>query len=118
MWFLLRNRQLNGWKFRRQVPIAGYIADFLCIEAKLIIEVDGGQHAENHEEDERRTAKLIDEGYKVIRFWNTDVLNNLDGVYETIARALPNRKDDRGPLPRGEGLGEGQAMRAGGRDVT
>jgi adenine-specific DNA-methyltransferase len=88
LWFALRDRRLAGKKFRRQVPIGSYIADFLCLEQKLIVELDGGQHDEQATHDERRTAFLSGEGYRVIRFWNNDVIENFDGVLMTIAEAL------------------------------
>ena len=83
LWYVLRNRGLGGWKFVRQLPIGPYIADFACREAALVIEVDGGQHAENGA-DEKRTEFLNAEGYSVLRFWNNDVLNNRDTVCELI----------------------------------
>ena len=86
LWSVLRSRQLNGLKFRKQVEIDGYIVDFLCPEKRLIIEVDGGQHTPEH--DARRTAYLESQGFRVIRFWNNDVLQNLDGVWTMIEQAL------------------------------
>jgi adenine-specific DNA-methyltransferase len=86
LWSVLRNRQLNGLKFRKQVEIGSYIVDFLCPEKRLIIEVDGGQHAP--ERDARRTAYLESQGFRIIRFWNNDVLENLDGVWTTIEESL------------------------------
>ena len=86
LWSVLRSRQLNGFKFRKQVEIDGYIVDFLCPAKRLIIEVDGGQHTA--ERDARRTAYLERQGFRVIRFWNNDVLENLDGVWTTIEEAL------------------------------
>jgi very-short-patch-repair endonuclease len=86
LWSVLRSRQLNGFKFRQQVEIDGYIVDFLCSECRLIIEVDGGQHSP--ERDARRTTFLESQGFRVIRFWNNDVLQNLDGVWTTIEQAL------------------------------
>ena len=86
LWSVLRNRQLNGYKFRQQVEIDGYVADFLCAERRLIIEVDGGQH--NVERDARRTAHFESRGFQIIRFWNHDVLQNLDGVWTEIEAAL------------------------------
>ncbi|MDZ4381357.1 MAG: DUF559 domain-containing protein [Parvibaculum sp.] len=83
LWQRLRNRMLGGFKFRRQFPVGPYIADFVCIERKLIVELDGGQHADNPA-DERRTRFLELRGYRVIRFWNPDVLANTDGVLEMI----------------------------------
>ena len=86
LWGILRNRQLNGFKFRQQVEIDGYIADFLCPEKRLIIEVDGGQHTP--ERDARRTAFLESQGFRILRFWNNDVLQNLDGVWTAIEEAV------------------------------
>ncbi len=88
LWRHLRGRQLGGHKFRRQVPVGRYIADFLCQEARLIVELDGGQHAERADYDDKRTAVLESLGYRVIRFWNTDVLANTDGVLTTILNEL------------------------------
>lgn len=89
LWARLRNRQLDGAKFRRQHPIGQYVVDFVDLEAKLVVEFDGGQHNEEaiSEKDEARTAWLESEGYQVIRFWNTDVLTNLEGVLEEIRAA-------------------------------
>jgi adenine-specific DNA-methyltransferase len=84
LWSKLRNRQLGGWKWKRQVPKGSYIVDFLCVEAALVVELDGGQHADNIAYDERRTAYLESLGLKVLRFWNREVVENLDGVCETI----------------------------------
>jgi len=84
IWRALRLRQILGVKFRRQHPIGAYIADFICIERKLIVEVDGGQHAEQIVEDNVRTAWLEAQGYRVMRFWNNEVLQNIEGVLETI----------------------------------
>jgi very-short-patch-repair endonuclease len=86
LWKHLRSRQLKGAKFRRQVEINGHIVDFLCPAHRLIIEVDGGQHSK--EGDEARTASLENQGFRIIRFWNNDVLTNLEGVWATIAEAL------------------------------
>jgi adenine-specific DNA-methyltransferase len=86
LWSVLRSRQLNGFKFRKQVEIDGYVVDFLCPEKRLIIEVDGGQHTP--ERDARRTAFLESQGFTIIRFWNDEVLQNLDGVWATIEAAL------------------------------
>jgi very-short-patch-repair endonuclease len=84
---LLRGRQLDGHKFVRQFAIGQYVADFVCREAALIIEVDGGQHAEN-QRDDVRMRYLNAEGYSVLRFWNNDVLDNLEGVHGAIASVL------------------------------
>jgi very-short-patch-repair endonuclease len=88
LWSRLRERQIGNLKFRRQAPLEGYIVDFLCIEKRLVIEVDGGQHAELTAEDAERTAKLEAKGYRVLRFWNPDVMRNINGVVEMIMRAV------------------------------
>jgi very-short-patch-repair endonuclease len=90
LWQRLRNRQLNGAKFRRQRPIGGFIVDFFCLDARLVIELDSSQHGEEPERqaDERRTEYLAGQGYKMLRFWNEEVLDNIDGVLETIAKLL------------------------------
>ena len=89
LWFALRDRRLDGFKFVRQEAIAGYVVDFICRERKLIIEADGGQHNESISDD-RRDKKLKAEGYRILRFWNNDILLNRDGVLETILAALRN----------------------------
>jgi very-short-patch-repair endonuclease len=91
LWLQLRDRRLQGWKFRRQVSIDPYIVDFLCLDAKLVIEVDGGQHDENRAKDEVRTRFLEGFGLRVIRFWNNEVLGNLEGVLERILIELKQR---------------------------
>jgi very-short-patch-repair endonuclease len=97
LWRRLRDRRLEGWKFRRQVSIAPYIVDFLCLDAKLVIEVDGGQHDENRTKDEVRTRFLEGFGLRVIRFWNNEVLGNLDGVLERILIELKQRWEKQYP---------------------
>jgi very-short-patch-repair endonuclease len=92
LWFGLRDRRLGGFKFVRQDSIGPYVADFVCRDRKVVVEVDGGQHAEN-ERDMTRDAYLISEGYRVLRFWNSDVLRNVDGVLETILLALGSRAE-------------------------
>jgi very-short-patch-repair endonuclease len=87
LWRLLRQRQINGLRFRRQVPIDHYIVDFACLEARLVIEVDGGQHFES-ETDKRRDACLHAQGFRVLRLWNNDVLSNPDGVHRVITENL------------------------------
>ena len=87
LWNRLRSRAINGCKFVRQEPIGPYIVDFVCREQRLIIEVDGGQHATDAR-DAVREQWLIDHRYRVLRFWNNDVMGNIDGVLETIATAL------------------------------
>ena len=88
LWSRLRNRQMAGRKFRRQVPLLGYFADFASLDAKLIIELDGGQHAEQVEADEKRTRALEAVGFIVLRFWNADIFTDLDGVLDTIHATL------------------------------
>ena len=95
-------RQLGGFKFRRQATVGPYVADFLCIDARLIVELDGGQHSE--ERDRARTAWLECAGYRVIRFWNTDVIENEDGVLEAILNALEEPPSPNPLPPAGEGF--------------
>jgi very-short-patch-repair endonuclease len=87
LWRHLSRRQLEGFKFSRQIPVGPFICDFLCRERRLVVEVDGGQHAENVR-DANRTAFLEAHGYRVIRFWNNDVLGNVEGVLQVIAANL------------------------------
>jgi very-short-patch-repair endonuclease len=87
LWNRIRNRQVDGHKFARQVPIGGYVCDFVCRERQIVIEVDGGQHNESAE-DAVRDRYLTSEGYRVLRFWNNDVLGNLEGVLTTIQAEL------------------------------
>ena len=106
LWHRLRARQINGHKFVRQKPIGPYIVDFICREWRLVVEVDGGQHAGNPR-DAVRDRWLTDDGYRVLRFWNNDVLQNMAGVLEMIAGALPAEvpphptRSARRPLPAG-----------------
>ncbi len=114
LWLALRDRRLHGIKFSRQVPIDRFIADFVCRSAKLIIEVDGGQHDQNAAKDAERTDILSALGYRVVRFWNNDVLSNLDGVMLTILQELGI--DPEAPSPRDSGEragGEGRAKKEG-----
>jgi len=88
LWNRLRDRRLAGVKFRRQHPIGPYVVDFCCIERHLVVEVDGGQHADAESGDEKRSAYLASFGLKVLRFWNSDVLANIEGVLAQIAEHL------------------------------
>lgn len=88
LWYHLRSRRLSGYKFRRQHPVGPYFADFACLEAGLIVEVDGGQHADQHDSDARRTAYLQSQGFKVLRFWNHEVLGDTEAVLQAILREL------------------------------
>jgi very-short-patch-repair endonuclease len=90
LWSVLRNRQLGGYKFRFQTSVGPYIADFLCVEASLIVEVDGGQHSVIV--DAARTQFLEGMGYRVIRFWNNEVIENLPGVAEAILAAAAQQR--------------------------
>ncbi|MBI5634797.1 MAG: endonuclease domain-containing protein [Nitrospirae bacterium] len=106
LWQKLRNRGQQGLKFRRQVPVGPYVADFLCESARLIIEVDGGQHAENIEYDQYRDEFLHANGYMVVRFWNNEVMGNMDAVLEAISVKLSQRAPHPNPLPEVEGTEE------------
>ena len=88
LWRRLRNRQLGGFKFRRQHSFPPYIVDFVCIDKRLVIELDGGQHASTAEADERRTKFLEQKGFRVVRFWNNDALGNTESVLERILELL------------------------------
>jgi len=88
LWYALRHKALGGARFRRQVPIGNYIVDFCCLRSKLIVEVDGGQHEQQRRYDEARTRFLESRGFRVLRLWNTDVLQNIEGAVEFILEAL------------------------------
>ncbi len=88
LWSILRNRQLSSYKFRRQIPLRNYIVDFVCFEAKLVIEVDGGHHQEQSGHDEMRTRGLMEGGFRVLRFWNNQVLTNPESVQKAILAEL------------------------------
>jgi len=98
LWYLLRDRRLGGIKFRRQHPRGPYTLDFYCAEAALVIEVDGGQHAERIDQDARRTAYLEAEGLHVLRFWNNEVLLQPETCFELILQAVTERTTNR-PSP-------------------
>lgn len=88
LWHRLRNRQVNGCKFRRQHRIGKYVVDFVCPEKLLVVELDGGQHDEQASQDAARTVVLSTKGYRVLRFWNNEVNENIDGVLEAIRLEL------------------------------
>ena len=90
LWQKLRFWQVDGRKFRRQQPLGGYIVDFVCLERRLIVELDGGQHADRNAYDKKRDDWLRNQGFVILRFWNHDVLNNIDGVMEQILDSLKN----------------------------
>ena len=109
LWFALRDRRFEKVKFRRQVPIGPYIADFLCYASRLVIEVDGGQHAES-QRDDRRDRWFAENSLRVLRFWNNEVLSNIDGVLSVVLDAVhaagphPDRAAHGRPSPeQGEG---------------
>ncbi|MBN9598580.1 MAG: endonuclease domain-containing protein [Afipia sp.] len=111
LWYRLRAHRLEGIKFKRQAVIGRYIADFVCFERKLVIEVDGGQH-DGKDSDVARDRWLADQGFRVVRFWNNEVLNQTDAVLDHILQAVSDPADPspgpplRGALPsptRGEG---------------
>ena len=99
LWRHLRNRELGGWKFRRQYQVGPFIVDFICVEKNVVIEVDGGQHAENEVLDLQRSAYLNKMGYRVLRFWNNDVLQETEAVLTAIFAILANCKQN-SPSPQ------------------
>ncbi len=88
LWFRLRANQIGGYHFRRQVPLGPYVVDFLCLKARLVIEVDGSQHQTAISRDEERTAWLRSRGFRVLRFWNNEVLQQTESVLEKIRIVL------------------------------
>jgi len=102
LWKHLRGRRLAGYKFRRQVVIEPYIVDFVCLETKLIVEADGGQHMEQMQYDEKRTAILQSLGYEVMRFWNNEILGDVNAVLEQIQYRLIEVPSPQ-PSPGGRG---------------
>jgi len=113
LWYGLRRSQL-GWRFRRQHPIPPYVVDFACLEARLVVDADGGQHA-LPDEHELRDEELRRKGWRVLRFWNNDILGNRAGVLQTIAAALGLPPQAPTPaLPRGHGGGSDPRQREGG----
>jgi very-short-patch-repair endonuclease len=108
LWQLLRNRRLAGNKFRRQYPIERYILDFYCVEHKLAIELDGGQHALSAQYDEHRGAYLTTKGIRIVRFWNNQVLtktiNVLEIIYSQLTPPIPPLKWKASSLASGRGL--------------
>lgn len=102
LWNYLKAKQINNLKFRRQQPIDNYIVDFVCFENRLVIELDGGQHAEEKERDIARDKHLIKNGFNVLRFWNNEVFTNIEGVLEVIRTNCLNHPPPH-PLPSREG---------------
>jgi len=99
LWQLLRSRQLSNTKFRRQVPIGPWIADFVSFEHRLIVEADGSQHAQSRR-DGIRAVDLQTRGFRILRFWNNDILRNADGVLERIMETIEQSPSPRGLRPR------------------
>ncbi|HYH37912.1 MAG TPA: DUF559 domain-containing protein [Azospirillum sp.] len=110
LWRMLRSRQLDGWRFRRQHPVPPFVLDFACVEAKIAVEADGGQHCDSRH-DAHRDRVLRGLGLRLLRFWNPDILTNPEGVAETIRTALAEAASPV-PLPNpppsatGEGIGD------------
>ncbi len=100
LWYHLRGHRFMALKFKRQKPIGHYIADFVCLECNLIIELDGGQHSENIEYDVERDAWLRGQGFTVLRFWNNDVMQNIESVLEAIRLAVTEKTLSPTPLPQ------------------
>jgi len=99
LWRHLRNRELGGWKFKRQYPVGPYIVDFICVDKNVVIEVDGAQHAENEDSDLHRSAFLNKMGYRVFRLWNNQVLQETEAVLEAIFAILAGGKQN-SPSPQ------------------
>ena len=104
LWRLLRSREMAGFKFRRQHPLCGYIVDFVNLEKRLVIELDGSQHQEQTAYDNARTQTLNEAGFRVLRFWNNELIENREGVLQVILSALTSPHP--GPLPAERGEGE------------
>lgn len=117
LWSRLRVHRLAGFKFKRQAPLGPYIVDFSCFEAKLVVELDGGQHAEAVERDIQRDNWLAGQGFRILRFWNNEVLGNLEGVLTRILEYLVSPSPQRPPreLSPIEGEGVGTPLPAWGR---
>jgi very-short-patch-repair endonuclease len=111
LWQQLRAHRLQGFKFKRQQPLGLYIVDFVCFEARLIIEADGGHHAEQAEYDNRRDDWLRSQGFTVLRFWNNEILTNIEGVLERILEGCQNlNSPSPQPLPRRGGGAKANAI--------
>ncbi|MBI5191879.1 MAG: endonuclease domain-containing protein [Nitrospirae bacterium] len=102
LWKYLRAKQLEGYKFRRQEPIGKYVVDFVCYEKQIIIEVDGGQHSIEIDKDKERDEWFSSQGFKVLRFWNNEVLVNIEGVLEVIRENCLNHPPLTPPIKGGE----------------
>jgi adenine-specific DNA-methyltransferase len=111
LWRFVRNRHMSGYRFRRQVPLGPYIADFVCLRARLIVELDGSQHDESLIDELERTHYLARLGFRVIRFWNNEVLQQTEAVLESILEALIQACPHPSPLPQ---AGEGEVRELAG----
>ena len=111
LWHFVRNRHLSGYRFRRQVPLGPYVADFVCNRARLIVEIDGSQHDEHLLDELERTQYLARLGFRVIRFWNNEVLQRTEAVLESILEALIQACPHPSPLPH---AGEGELQELAG----
>lgn len=108
LWRHLRNRELGGYKFRRQKPIGPFIVDFVCLEKRMVVEVDGGHHASQLDADQERSTYLEKKGFRILRFWNNEVLNETESVLSLILDILEGNSSNVTPHPdplpfRGEG---------------
>lgn len=99
LWLHLRGKRLQGFKFKRQQPLGNYIVDFVCFQTRLIVEADGGQYADQVEYDTRRDEWLKSQGFKILRFWNNDILTNTEGVLATILKPCMDYADTPSPHP-------------------
>ncbi|MGB7293984.1 MAG: DUF559 domain-containing protein [Candidatus Aminicenantales bacterium] len=107
LWKQIRAKRLNRMKFRRQEPIGKYIVDFVCREKKIIIELDGGQHSEQREKDQERDEWLRSEGFRVLRFWNNDILRKIEDILEiTLKECLESPSPSSPPIKGGDIPGE------------
>ena len=115
LWKYLRNRQLEGFKFRHQMWLCGFVADFACVEAKLVVKADGGQHRYQGDYDGMRSAAFARQGYRTLRFWNHEIVGNIDSVLANIRDALlavPSPSHPlRGRAPPSPQMGEGMVLR-------
>jgi len=102
IWKMLRNRHFSSFKFRRQEPLGRYIVDFVCYEKKIVVETDGGQHCERKGYDEKRTGWLNNKGFKVLRFWNNDVMKDFAAVKQVIWENLKSVPSPESSPTRGE----------------
>jgi very-short-patch-repair endonuclease len=110
VWQRIRKKQFAGHRFRRQHPLGPFIVDFVCLEARLVLEFDGGQHAIRREEDAARTRWLEEQGFRVLRFWDSDVFKEWDGVETVIIKALESARLSPHPALPPQSLGEGKTV--------